>query len=310
MEANFLITEFIYTDKTMAGVCESKKGIMKRPKCYQKRKGNNNVKNYIITFLILAMTAVLITGCGGSDKDNSWQAVQEKGEFVLGLDDSFPPMGFRDENGKIIGFDVDIAQEVCDRLEIELKLQPINWDAKEQELNSGKIDCIWNGFTITEERKNNLLFTKPYMNNRQVLIVNAGSPFKVKEDLKGKKLGLQAGSSAADALNGAADFKADLQEVVEFDDNMMALMDLEKGGIDVVLMDEIVARFYIQNKNKQYQVLDEELAKEDYGIGFRKKDRELMEKIQTTLEEMAEDGKLAEISTNWFGRDITTITTE
>lgn len=268
------------------------------------------VKKYILTFLILGMAAFLIAGCGDSDKDNSWEAVQEKGEFVLGLDDSFPPMGFRDENGNIVGFDVDIAQEVCDRLEIELKLQPINWDAKEQELNSGKIDCIWNGFTITEERKNNLLFTKPYMNNRQVLIVSSGSPFKTTADLKGKKLGLQAGSSAADALNSAAEFKDSLQEVVEFDDNMMALMDLEKGGIDAVLMDEIVARFYIQNKNKQYQVLDEELAKEDYGIGFRKEDQELMDKIQEILEEMAEDGKLAEISNNWFGKDITTIAAE
>lgn len=268
------------------------------------------MKKYILAFLILGMAAFLITGCGASDQDNSWETVKEKGQFVLGLDDSFPPMGFRDENGNIVGFDVDIAQEVCNRLGVELKLQPINWDAKEQELNSGKIDCIWNGFTITEERQNNLLFTEAYLNNRQVLIVNAGSPFKTPADLKGKKLGLQAGSSAADALNSASDFKATLQEVVEFDDNMIALMDLEKGGVDVVLMDEIVARFYIQNKNKQYQVLDEELAKEDYGIGFRKKDQELMEKIQETLKEMAADGKLAEISTKWFGKNITTISAE
>lgn len=268
------------------------------------------VKKSILAFIILSLAAVLITGCGESDKDNSWEKVQEKGEFVLGLDDSFPPMGFRDENGNIVGFDVDIAKEVCNRLGIELKLQPINWDAKEQELNSGKIDCIWNGFTITEERQKNLLFTEPYMNNRQVLIVNSGSPFKTKTDLKGKRLGLQAGSSAADALNSAPDFKAELQEVVEFDDNMMALMDLEKGGVDVVLMDEIVARFYIQNKNKQYRVLDEELAKEDYGIGFRKNDQKLMEKIQDTLREMAKDGKLAEISTKWFGKDITTVSVE
>lgn len=268
------------------------------------------MKKYILAFLLLGMAALLVSGCNESDKDNSWGKVEKKGEFVLGLDDSFPPMGFRDENGAIVGFDVDIAREVCSRLQIKLKLQPINWDAKEQELNSGKIDCIWNGFTITEERKNNLLFTEPYMNNRQVLIVNTGAAFKSQADLKGKKLGLQAGSSAADALNDAADFKAGLKEVVEFDDNMTALMDLEKGGIDTVLMDEIVARFYIQNKNKKYRVLDEELAKEDYGIGFRKKDQELMKKIQDTLKEMAQDGKLAEISTKWFGKDITTITAE
>ncbi|HEY8464538.1 MAG TPA: amino acid ABC transporter substrate-binding protein [Bacillota bacterium] len=265
------------------------------------------MKKNVLIVLLLSMAAFIISGCGESAKDNSWEKVKEKGQFVLGLDDSFPPMGYRNEKGEIVGFDVDIAKEVCARLQIKLKLQPINWDAKEQELNSGKIDCIWNGFTITAERQNNLLFTAPYMKNRQVLIVNAGSPFRSLADLKGKKLGLQAGSSAADALNSATDFKASLQEVVEFDDNMMALMDLEKGGIDVVLMDEIVARFYIKNKNKQYQVLDEELASEDYGIGFRKKDQKLMEKIQNTLEEMAADGTLAKISAKWFDRDITTI---
>lgn len=265
------------------------------------------MKKYLLTFLLVGMAAFLVSGCGESDKDNSWEKVEKKGEFVLGLDDSFPPMGFRDEKGEIVGFDVDIAKEVCSRLKIKLKLQPINWDAKEQELNSGKIDCIWNGFTITEERKNNLLFSEPYMNNRQVLIVNAGATFETDADLKGKKLGLQAGSSAADALNSAAGFKASLKEVLEFDDNMTALMDLEKGGIDVVLMDEIVARFYIQNKNKKYQVLDEELASEEYGIGFRKEDQQLMEKFQETLEAMAKDGKLAEISNKWFGKDITTV---
>jgi polar amino acid transport system substrate-binding protein len=265
------------------------------------------VKQKLLIFLFLGMAALFILGCGRSNTDNSWEKVKEKGQFVLGLDDSFPPMGFRDENGTIVGFDVDIAKEVCARLKIELKLQPINWDAKEQELNSGKIDCIWNGFTITKERWRNLGFTEPYMKNRQVLIVNTGSTCKTQADLAGKKLGLQAGSSAADALNGSPDFKASLRDVVEFDDNMTALMDLEKGGIDVALMDEIVARYYIQKRHKQYQVLDQELASENFGIGFRKKDRQLIEKVQNTLEEMAKDGKLKTISTKWFGKDITTI---
>ncbi|MGD9154877.1 MAG: amino acid ABC transporter substrate-binding protein [Bacillota bacterium] len=265
------------------------------------------MKKNILTFLLLGMAVLLISGCGESGKDNSWQKVKDKNQFVLGLDDSFPPMGFRDENGKIVGFDVDLAKEVCTRLQVKLKLQPINWDAKEQELNSGKIDCIWNGFTITEERQNKLLFTKPYMKNRQVLIVTAGSTYSTQTDLKGKKLGLQAGSSAADALNSVPDFKDSLGDVVEFDDNMTALMDLEKGGIDTVLMDEIVARYYIKNKHKKYQVLDQELASEEYGIGFRKKDQKLMEKVQETLEAISKDGKMKKISTKWFGEDITVI---
>lgn len=271
------------------------------------------MKKYVLTMmLILVSAALVLSGCGGSSPsaskgDNSWEKVKEKGEFVLGLDENFPPMGFKDEKGDIVGFDVDVAKEVTSRLGVKLKLQPINWDAKEQELNTGNIDAIWNGFTITEERKKNVLFTAPYMKNRQVLIVMNGSNAAKLADFEGKKLGLQAGSSAADALAGSAEFKGKLKQVVEFDDNMTALMDLEKGGVDVVLMDEIVARYYITMKSKGYKVVDEALASEEYGIGFRKNDTQLMQKFQETLNAMAKDGKLAEISNKWFGEDITTV---
>lgn len=272
--------------------------------------------------MLLLATSLLLAGCGGSKSstestgqntapsastDDSWKKVQEKGEFVLGLDESFPPMGFKDEKGNIVGFDIDIAQEVFKRLGVKLKLQPINWDAKVQELDTGNIDCIWNGFTINDERKQNVLFTSPYMKNRQVIVVMSTSPYKTLADLTGKKLGLQAGSSAADALDKSADFKGKLKQVVPFDDNMTALLDLEKGGLDAVLMDEIVARYYITMKNKGYTVLDEALASEEYGVGFRKNDQELMKKVQETMEAMAKDGKMAEISNKWFKKDITTI---
>ena len=267
-------------------------------------------RGLLIIFAVVVFS-LLLYGCGGGEEqaaqDDSWQKVQEKGELVMGLDENFPPMGFRDEKGNIVGFDVDLAKEVCSRLGIELKLQPIDWDVKEQELNTGKIDCIWNGFTITEDRKKNILFTKPYMKNRQVLVVMADSDFTKLSDLEGKKLGLQAGSSAADALEKAADFKAKLGEVAEFNDNLTALMDPEKGGVDAVLMDEIVARYYMQAKKKDYRILDESLASEEYGVGFRKNDKELMQKVQETLAAMAEDGTMAEISNKWFGKDITTI---
>lgn len=282
------------------------------------------MKKYFTAFLMfLLATSLLVTGCGSSKPttepagtqtgtstpaDESWTKVQQKGEFVLGLDESFPPMGFRDEKGNITGFDIDIAQEVTKRLGIKLKVQPINWDAKDQELNTGNIDCIWNGFTINDERKKNVLFTKPYMKNRQVIVVMANSPYKTLADLTGKKLGLQAGSSANEALDKATDFKGKLKEVVPFDDNMTALSDLEKGvGTDAVLMDEIVARYYISMKNKSYTVLDEALAGEEYGVGFRKDDQELMKKVQDTMEAMAKDGKMAEISNKWFKKDISTI---
>ncbi len=239
--------------------------------------------------------------------DLSWEKVKEKGEFVLGLDESFPPMGFRDENNNIVGYDVDLAQEVANRLGVKLKLQPINWDTKEQELNTGNIDCIWNGFTITKERKENILFSDPYMNNQQVLVVLADSKFNTLADLKGKSVALQATSSAFNALNSKADFKASLKEVVELKDNNLCLMDLKTGNVDAVAMDEIVARYYISMKSEKYRVLDEGLSGEEYGIGFRKADVQLTTKVNDTLKEMAKDGKIAEISNKWFSKDISII---
>lgn len=267
------------------------------------------MKRYVAFILLaIALLILVLPGCSATGGgDDSWNKVKQKGELIMGLDDSFPPMGFRDENNELAGFDVDVAKEVCNRLGVELKLQQIIWDTKEQELNTGKIDCIWNGFTITEERKEQVLFTKPYMNNRQVLVVKSDSPLEKLPDFEGKKLALQAGSSAADALNASADFKEKLTDVVEFDENLTALMDLEKGGVDVVLMDEVVANYNIQTGKFDIKVLDEALATEEYGIGFRKKDAALMNKVQKALEDMAKDGKLAEISNKWFGKDITTV---
>jgi polar amino acid transport system substrate-binding protein len=269
---------------------------------------NEMNKKIIAISMVLITLMGALTGCGSkSSADNSWDKVKEKGKFVLGLDDSFPPMGFRDDSNNIVGFDIDVAKEASKRLGIELVVQPINWDAKEQELNTGNIDAIWNGFTITKERQQQILFTKPYMKNRQVIVVNKDSNINSLKDLAGRRIGLQAESSAADALNQSEDFKNTLKEAVEYKDNVIALMDLEKGGIDGVLMDEIVARYFIQKKAKNYKVLDEALSEEEYGVGFRKNDKALMQKFQSTLEDMAKDGKLAEISKSWFGEDITTV---
>lgn len=268
----------------------------------------------ILIFMVIMLMSMVLVGCGGGGEgeeaattDESWAKIKDKGELVLGMDEAFPPMGFRDADGQLVGFDVDLATEVCSRLGIELKLQPIDWKVKEQELNTEKIDCIWNGFTITDERLEAMTFTKPYMKNRQVIVLMEDSPVASLADLEGKKLGYQAGSSAEAALNGAEEFKAGLGEVITFDDNMKLLMDLEQGGLDAVLMDEIVARYNIEANDKGFKVLDEALADEEFGIGFRKGEEALMQKVQDTLEEMAADGKLAEISEKWFGKDITVV---
>lgn len=239
--------------------------------------------------------------------DLSLQKVMEKKALVLGLDDAFPPMGFRDENNEIVGFDIDVAREACRRLGIQLVPQPIDWNAKEQELNTGKIDCIWNGFTITPARREQLLFSEPYVANAQVLVVRADSPVAKLSDLAGKQVGLQAGSSAADAVEAAGEFRSTLAKVVEFKDNLTALMDLEARGVDAVAMDLLVANDNVARSGKPYRILEERLAPEEYGVGFRKGDQALRDAIQGQLAAMAKDGTLGEIAVRWFGADITTV---
>ena len=264
-------------------------------------------RTFIIATMLILSAAIFAGGAKDTGVDNSLKAVQDKKAFVLGLDDSFPPMGFRDENNEIVGYDVDLAREVTKRMGVKLILQPIDWNAKEQELNTGKIDCIWNGFTITPERAEVLTFTKPYLKNAQVLVVRKDSGYKTLKNLSGKTVGLQAGSSAADALESATDFRASLKGVVEFKDNMLALMDLEIKGVDAVVMDLMVANDNINRSGKAYSILAEDLAPEEYGVGFRKNDLALMNEVQKTLEAMAADGTIAKIATKWFGADISIV---
>jgi polar amino acid transport system substrate-binding protein len=267
------------------------------------------MKRIIRAALCLAVCAAFlpsVLSCAKSG-EKSLKTVKEKGKLVLGLDDAFPPMGFRNESNEIVGYDIDLAKEVAKRLKVELVTQPIDWNAKEQELNTGKIDCIWNGFTITEERAKAMLFTKPYLKNAQVVVVKKGSGYDSLASLKGKKVGLQAGSSAAGALDSAVDFKASLKQVVEFKDNLTALMDLEQKGVDAVVMDLIVANDNIKRSGKPYIVLAESLSPEDYGVGFRKTDIALRDAVQAALEAMAKDGTLAKITTEWFGSDISVV---
>jgi len=239
--------------------------------------------------------------------DTSLQSIVDKQKLVMGLDDSFPPMGFRNEQNEIVGYDVDLAKEVANRLGVELVLQPIDWNAKEQELNTGEIDCIWNGFTITEERKQNLLFTPPYLKNAQVIVVKGDSPVNTLSDLAGQTAGTQAGSASIGAINTAPEFKESLKDVVEYRDFLTALMDLDVGGIDAVVIDLVVANDNIQRSGKNFRILDERLGEEEFGVGFRKNDKSLAGRVWAILLEMANDGTIAAISNQWFGADISTI---
>lgn len=181
--------------------------------------------------------------------DKSLENIKSKGKFIVGLDDSYPPMGFRDEKNEIVGFDIDLAREVASRMGVEVEFQPIDWDSKELELNSGKIDCIWNGMSITDERIENMFFAKPYIANQQIIIVPASSGITSKAQLEGKIIGLQKGSSSLDALN-ADPVSAKVKEVVEYADNVSAYMDLQAGRIDVFVVDSVVGRYVISQNAK------------------------------------------------------------
>ena len=232
-----------------------------------------------------------------------------EGKFVLGLDASFPPMGFTEADGTITGYDIDLAKEVSKRLNLEFVAKPINWEAKELELSSGSIDCIWNGFTMTEERLEKMAFTSAYLNNDQILVVRNDGTINSLKDAEGKVIGCQSGSSAEEAIESNREFASSLKSVKKYEDNLTALNDLEVGGIDAVVMDSVVADYTIKIGKRNLTVVEESLSKEAYGIGFRNDENgiELRDKVQKVLLEMAEDGTVAKISENWFGKDISVI---
>jgi polar amino acid transport system substrate-binding protein len=264
------------------------------------------MKKILLTLVMISASVLLFAGGSqdASGQDDSLKYIKDKGVFTLGLDDSFPPMGFRGDDGEITGFDVDLAKEVCKRMGVELKLQPIDWDAKILDLNSKDIDVIWNGLTITDERKQKISFSKPYIANRQIVIVQAASGIDTKADLAGKTIGLQMGSSADDAVNSDEATVKTLKEVVKYQDNVQALMDLETGRIDAVVVDEIMGRYYISKKEGVYDVATEDFAAEEYGIGFRKGELAFVAEVDRILNEMVEDGTAAAISEKWFAEDI------
>lgn len=228
------------------------------------------------------------------------------GTLIVGFDQDFPPMGFVGDNGEYTGFDLDLAKEVASRLGLEYKAQPIAWDSKDMELESGNIDCIWNGFTITG-REDDYTWTTPYMANKQVFVVANDSDIKSQADLAGKVVEVQADSSAEAALKENQDLANTFGQLLTTPDYNTAFMDLEQGAVDAVAMDVIVAGYQIKQRNADFKILDDSLSEEEYGVGFKKGKTELRDKVQGALEEMAADGTLAKISDEWFGEDVTTI---
>ena len=268
----------------------------------------------VFAMMMVAMLAVF-AGCSsssdtnsgtadsGTAHDNSLQNVLDKGTLVLGLDDSFPPMGFRDENNNIVGFDIDVATEVANRMGVELKLQPIEWSTKEMELNTGSVDCLWNGLSIDDERKQAMDLSEPYMTNRMVLVVLNDSEYTDQASLAGKTIGVQNGSTAEKILE-ESDFSKTIGNTIGFKDNVTAFMELETKGIDAIFMDEVVANYAITSQNKDFKVLEDGLTEEEYAVGFKKGNTALKNEVQKYIDEMKADGTMTQISEKWFGKDV------
>lgn len=227
-------------------------------------------------------------------------------KLIIGVDDTFAPMGFLDENNELTGFDIELARLVADKLGVEVEFQTIDWAMKEQELNQGNIDLIWNGYTITDQRKEEVLFTNPYLDNKQVVVVMADSDIQTLEDLAGKVVAAQEDSSAIDAINTMPEIKESFAELAEFSTNDMAIMDMEAGRSDAVVADSVLLNYVISHKDdpSQYRILDEDFGSEEFGIGCRKEDTALCDAINKAIEELKANGQAAEVSTKWFGEDI------
>ena len=239
------------------------------------------MKRVLWSALLLLICGTVVFAGGSGEKSTDLDAIRERGVLIVGL-----------------------AKEAASRLGVDVEFKPVDWDGVILSLNKGDIDLVWNGMTITESRQEKINFSKPYLDNRQIVILQAGSGISSKADLAGKVVGLQMGSSAEVALNSDADVAASLEEVKKYSNNVEALLDLAAGRTDAVGVDEIVGRYYIAKKPGIYEVMAEDFGAETYGVGIRKSDTQLKAELDKVLDEMKADGSADEISRKWFGEAI------
>lgn len=264
--------------------------------------------------LMAAAMVFTMAGCGSS-KDADTSAKKETKtedskdkensdkQFIVGFDAEYPPYGYKDDNGEYVGFDLDLAQEVCARNAWELVKQPIDWDSKDMELNSGSIDCIWNGFTMTG-REDDYTWSKPYVDNSIVVVVKEGSGIEKKEDLAGKVVAVQADSSGLAALTDEEDNEENLKLAASFSDLQQvadyntAFMNLEAGAVDAIVVDIGVADYQLESRTG-FAMLDDKIRTEQYAVGFKLGNEELRDQVQSTLDEMLKDGTFDDIAKKW-----------
>lgn len=265
-------------------------------------------KKILALGMAAVMSAALVAGCGSSKQPAASSSSSGGGDkIIVGLDDNFPPMGFKDESGEITGFDVDLAKEASKRLGREVEFKAIDWFSKEAELKSGRVNVLWNGLDITDKRKENMLFSDPYMDNRQIIFVKKGTAGITDEkSLAGKMVGTQSASTAEEYIDGSDFFKKEVKGVKKYSDFVTAFMDLENGRIDAVIGDEIVGRYYMSKHPDTIEAIDVAVGPvSQFGIAFAKDNQKLRDEVQKVMDEMKADGTMAKISEKWFGKDIT-----
>lgn len=255
----------------------------------------------LMSFLTGAIAGgIILTGCTTDEETG-----QAQGEtYIIGLDDTFAPMGFRNDDDELVGFDIELASAVAEDIGVDFTFQSIDWAMKETELNGGNIDMIWNGYTITDERAEQVAFGTSYMENSQLIITLESSGIETKEDLAGKTVAAQQSSSAVNAIE---DDPSDIlekftnREVVQYPSNNEVFNDLLTGRSDAIVVDETMGRFYMnQNPSDEYKVLEDNFGEEEYAVGFRKEDDELRERVNQSLETLKNDGTYEEIYNTWF----------
>lgn len=267
----------------------------------------------IILSAVLMLGAFAMVGCGDSkqaeDKNNSdltgWAYIEDKGEMIIGLDDTFAPMGFRDEEGNLIGFDIDLANAVGEELGVKMTFKPIDWDAKEMELKSKRIDCIWNGMSVTDDRMEKMALTDKYINNKIIIMAKDGT-VKVKkaEDLAQYNVGTQADSSALEVLKANEAYDTYADKISDYKTYDEAIMDMQAGRIDCIAVDQVLGEYKNSKLEKKMIVCDYDFGDDFYAIGCRIEDKDVAAKLTEALGAVIESGKAEEISNKWFGRNI------
>lgn len=259
--------------------------------------------------IMLATSTLLLAACGQEIEIETTESIVDgalKESYIIGLDETFAPMNFRDVEGDIVGFDVDIATEIGKLNGLRFEFQPIDWVMKETELNAGNIDLIWNGYTITEERKEKVAFSDAYLENSQIIVTLNDSDIQSKEDLAGQVVATQQASATLDAM------EADETGIVEkFDGGEPILYptftdvfnDLESGRSDAIVVDEVLGRYIMKQKgSEKFNVLTDNFGDEEYGVGIRKEDTALQEAINEGLVEIKENGTYDTIYQKWFAK--------